>query len=229
MPWSLKHFQESGQLHYLTFSCYHRQPKLGTPAPRDLFVKRLETVRQQYGLFVYGFVVMPEHVHLLLSEPEKGRLAQALQSLKQSIARKLALRVAEPFWQHDFNVRRKFTDKLRYIHRNPVTRGLAARPEDWPWSSFRHYMTGEQCGVQIESQWTVRRGSASEFSRSCRAQRKPPPKRSLSGASLRVGATLSAGHPPVSDSAAPVRDCADRVRVPLLGANLGEAVPRESI
>jgi putative transposase len=156
VPWSLKHFQESGQLHYLTFSCYHRQPKLGTPAPRDLFVKRLETVRQQYGLFVYGFVVMPEHVHLLVSEPEKGRLAQALQSLKQSIARKLALRAAEPFWQHDFNVRRKFTDKLRYIHRNPVTRGLAARPEDWPWSSFRHYMTGEQCGVQIESQWTVR-------------------------------------------------------------------------
>jgi putative transposase len=161
VPWSLKHFQESGQLHYLTFSCYHRQPKLGTPAPRDLFVKRLETVRQQYGFFVYGFVVMPEHVHLLVSEPEKGRLGQALQSLKQSVARKLALHAAEPFWQaryYDFNVwsERKFTEKLRYIHRNPVTRGLVDRPEDWPWSSFRHYLTGEQCGVEIESQWTAR-------------------------------------------------------------------------
>ena len=63
MPWCLKHFQQSGQNHSLTFSCYHRQPKLDAPASRDLFVKALETVRQQYGLLVYGFVVMPEHVH----------------------------------------------------------------------------------------------------------------------------------------------------------------------
>jgi putative transposase len=161
VPWSLKHFQQSGQNHYLTFSCYHRQPKLGTPVPRDLFVKALETVRQQYELFVYGFVVMPEHVHLLVGEPEKGRLAQALQSLKQSVARTLALRAAKPFWQaryYDFNVwsEQKFTEKLRYIHRNPVTRGLVGRPEDWPWSSFRHYLTGDACGVEIESRWTAR-------------------------------------------------------------------------
>jgi REP-associated tyrosine transposase len=74
VPWSLKHFQQSGQNHYLTFSCYHRQPKFGTPAPRDLFISALDTVRQQYELFVYGFVVMPEHVHLLVGEPEKGQL-----------------------------------------------------------------------------------------------------------------------------------------------------------
>jgi hypothetical protein len=56
VPWSLKHFQQSGQLHYITFSCYHRKPKLrGSPAPRDIFVKVLERVRQQYGLLVYGF------------------------------------------------------------------------------------------------------------------------------------------------------------------------------
>jgi len=59
----LKHFQQSAQNHYLTFSCDHRKPNLGTPAPRDLFISALETVRQQYELFVYGFVVMPEHVH----------------------------------------------------------------------------------------------------------------------------------------------------------------------
>ena len=118
-------------------------------------------MRQQYELLVYGFVVMPEHVHLLVDEPEKGKLAQALQSLKQSVARRLALRAAEPFWQaryYDFNVwsERKFTEKLRYIHRNPVTRGLVGRPEDWSWSSFRHYLTGEACGVEIESRWTPR-------------------------------------------------------------------------
>ena len=98
-------------------------------------------MRQKYELLVYGFVVMPEHVHLLVSEPAKGQLAQALQSLKQSVARTLALRAAEPFWQaryYDFNVwsERKITEKLRYIHRNPVTRGLVDHPEDWPGQAF---------------------------------------------------------------------------------------------
>jgi putative transposase len=85
-----------------------------------------------------------------------------LQSLKQSVARTLALRAAESFWQaryYDFNVwsERKFVEKLRYIHRNPVTRGLVERPGDWLWSSFRHYSTGADGVVQIESQWTARR------------------------------------------------------------------------
>jgi putative transposase len=91
---------------------------------------------------------MPEHVHLLVNEPERETLAKAMQSLKQSVARTLALRAAEPFWQaryYDFNLwsERKFVEKIRYIHRNPVVRGLVVHPEDWAWSSFRHYMTGE--------------------------------------------------------------------------------------
>jgi putative transposase len=84
---------------------------------------------------------MPEHIHLLVSEPEVGTLVQVMQSLKQGVARRLALRAADSFWQeryYDFNVwsERKFVEKLRYIHRNPVERGLVSRPEDWAWSSF---------------------------------------------------------------------------------------------
>jgi hypothetical protein len=52
---------------------------------------------------------------------------------------------------------RKFVEKLRYIHRNPVIRGLVEQPEDWLWSSFRHYLTGADGAVEIESQWTARR------------------------------------------------------------------------
>jgi putative transposase len=105
---------------------------------------------------------MPEHVHLLLSEPEVASLATALQALKQSVSRTLALRHAEPFWHeryHDFNVwtAGKRIEKLRYLHRNPVVRGLVAKPEDWAWSSFRHYATGIEVLVEIESEWTARR------------------------------------------------------------------------
>src|SRR5579872_210026 len=98
MPWGLKHFQQSGQLHFLTFSCYRRRPNFATPHSRGCFESSLERVRQSYGLCVYGYVVMPEHVHLLVNEPERGCLSQLLQSLKQSVARTLALRAAESFW-----------------------------------------------------------------------------------------------------------------------------------
>jgi putative transposase len=162
MPWGLQRFHETGQLHFLTFSCYKRQPNFGNAPSRTTFETSLEQVRERYGLCVYGYVVMPEHIHMLVNEPEQGPLSRVMQSLKQSVARTLALRAADPFWQaryYDFNVwsERKFVEKLRYIHRNPATRGLVARPEDWQWSSFRHYANGEVSRVEIESQWAARR------------------------------------------------------------------------
>jgi len=162
MPWGLKRFQETCQIHFLTFSCYHRRPRFTNAGACGMFVSALERVRENYSLCVYGYVVMPEHVHILVNEPEKGTLAQAMQSLKQGVARRLALRAAESFWQaryYDFNVwsEKKFVEKLRYIHRNPVKRGLVARPEEWRWSSFRHYAVGEAGVVEIESQWTARK------------------------------------------------------------------------
>jgi len=162
MPWGLKRFQQSHQLHFVTFSCYRRRANFVKDRSFSYFEYALERVRQSYGMCVYGYVVMPEHVHLLMSEPERETLARAMQSLKQSAARTLALRAKDPFWQaryYDFNVwsERKFVEKLRYIHGNPVARGLVKKPEDWPWSSFRHYLTGAEGTVEIESHWTGRR------------------------------------------------------------------------
>ena len=145
----------------MTFCCYHRRPFLSASSARRVFEAALERVRRSFGLSVYGYVVMPEHVHLLLSEPQRGLLADALKSLKQGVARRL-IGEAEHFWQkryYDFNIRnrRQFVEKLRYIHRNPVQRGLCEQPDDWEWSSFRHYATGCAGRVEIESQWTARK------------------------------------------------------------------------
>jgi len=161
MPWSLKRYQQTRDLHFITFSCYRRQPLLGFPRNRDFFETALERTRLGYQFFVTGYVVMPEHVHLLVSEPRRSTLAAAIQALKQSVARRL-VGPDEHFWQkryYDFNVwtKKKCAEKLRYLHRNPVTRGLVENPEDWAWSSFRHYLTGKAGVVEIESQWTARR------------------------------------------------------------------------
>ena len=161
MPWGLHRYQQTRDLHFVTFSCYRRQPLLEPASAKRLFEQALEQARRHYRFCVAGYLVMPEHVHLLVSEPECAPLARALQALKQSVARRLIAGRLH-FWQaryYDFNVwtEKKLTEKLRYLHRNPVKRGLVEKPEDWQWSSFRHYLTGEEGIVEIESQWTARK------------------------------------------------------------------------
>jgi putative transposase len=119
----------------------------------------------RFDLCVYGYVVMPEHVHLLVNEPRRGTLAEAIHFLKLSFAKRVrslgATDSAEPFWQkryYDRNVTsdREFTVKLRYLHQNPLKCGLVLSPKDWKWSSYRHYALRETGVVEIESEWTAR-------------------------------------------------------------------------
>ncbi len=69
MPAALKRIYGKGHLHFLTFSCYHRLPLLKTPRARNIVVRELARVRAEMGVRLLGYVVMPEHVHLLISEP----------------------------------------------------------------------------------------------------------------------------------------------------------------
>jgi putative transposase len=150
-------YHQAGEFHFITFSSFRRQPYLLTVAAMELFEDALERVRQRYLFAVAGYVVMPEHVHLLVNEPGRGLLSRTVQALKLSVSMRSRER---PFWQahyYDFNVssHHKFVEKLRYIHRNPVKRGLVTKPEEWLWSSYRHYQTGMHGTVEIESQWTA--------------------------------------------------------------------------
>jgi putative transposase len=155
MPWSLERFHQSGDLHFITFSCRHRAPRLGPEACKEACLEALEATRVRTGIEIYGYVVMPEHVHLLISEPSIQPLSRALQGLKQGVSWRIGKgKATEPFWEtryYDFNVYsdRKLKEKLRYIHRNPVRRGLVSNPADWQWSSFRHYLTGEPGNVKL--------------------------------------------------------------------------------
>jgi putative transposase len=167
-----KRYYGDGDLHFVTFSCYRRLPLLAIARRRDLFLRALEAVRRQYRFLVVGYIVMPEHVHLLVSEPERRDLSVVLKVLKQAVARRVlaGLRRRNPrqgelfadasiprcFWQarfYDFNVwtEKKRVEKLRYMHRNPVTRGLVASAEQWRWSSFRAYALREKGLVVVHA------------------------------------------------------------------------------
>jgi putative transposase len=66
MPTNLHRYYGAGYSHFITTSCYQRRPLLGTPRSRDLFLEVMEQIRQRHQFVVVGYVVMPEHVHLLL-------------------------------------------------------------------------------------------------------------------------------------------------------------------
>jgi putative transposase len=151
----LKRFQQTGHLHFVTFSCYRRCDYLRAPMARDVFEEALERIRCRYEFEVVGYVVMPEHVHLLVSEPSGGSLDVGLQALKLSVSRRSE---RGRFWQaryYDFNVysEDKRVEKIDYMHWNPVKRGLVERMEDWKWSSYRFYRTGEVGRVDVVSGW----------------------------------------------------------------------------
>ena len=134
-----------------------------------MFVEALGVIRDRYKFLLVGYVVMPEHVHLLLSEPPGSTPSIVLKVLKQRVARDLragndrlpsmdfmAGDAGLPrFWEprfHDFNVYSgyKVREKLEYMHENPVKRGLVKNPGEWMWSSFWFYEKGEQGLVRID-------------------------------------------------------------------------------
>ena len=161
MPKGLKRYYGQQHLHFITCSCYRRLPLLRSARAKNAFAKILSQVRQRYGFALVGYVVMPEHIHLLIGEPARGTPSTVMQVLKQRVSHRLRRKrrascaqlplrfdrsgeALPRFWQlrfHDFNVwsHKKRVEKLQYMHLNPVKRGLALHPKDWPWSSFSFY------------------------------------------------------------------------------------------
>ena len=174
MPNRLHRYYGAGYLHFITSSCYQRLALLASADRRNLFLEILEQVRRRYAFVVVGYVVMPEHFHLLISEPERGNPSTVMQVLKQRFARAVLReeRRCKPpaqgcFWNdaleagrvwqrrfYDFVVwsEHKRIEKLRYMHRNPVKRGLVLEPDQWPWSSFRYYAYDERWIVLVNEQ-----------------------------------------------------------------------------
>jgi putative transposase len=161
MPKGLRRYYGHGDLHFLTFSCYRRLPLLGTAGTRNVFVEALAEIRERYEFLLVGYVVMPEHVHLLISESSTSTPSTVLKVLKQRVSRDVrrngdgAGEDLPRFWQlrfYNFNVysAEKRREKLEYMHLNPVVRGLVTNPGAWIWSSFWFYEKGEPGLVPID-------------------------------------------------------------------------------
>ncbi len=165
---------------YLTCSTYRRFQFFDDPEFRDVFAKKLEDARRVFGFELRAWVLMPEHFHIMLHPLNGVVVPQILKRLKQGTAKvllrqwgrcrpELIARATHDdgslqLWQagggFDRNVRdsEEMEREIRYIHNNPVKRGLVKQPTDWAWSSARHYDNDMRSPVQIVyRKWSVYR------------------------------------------------------------------------
>ena len=180
MPTRLRRYDIPGHIHFLTFSCYYRLGFFWHDAIRQIAVDGLRLLQAKFGICVVGYVVMPEHVHLLIYPHSRGDahpipISILLHAFKRHVGNqgKKALkhldghnglwsptivrwlREGHPFWQtrgYDFNIDRGETviEKLQYCHKNPLTRGLVSDAAEWKWSSYRYYEFGDDLLIAMD-------------------------------------------------------------------------------
>lgn len=170
----LRRIEHPGHGRYLTFSCYRRLPLLSNDRIKDALVQRLSHVKTQMNFRLYAWVVMPEHVHLLLQTASPAlTVEEILNTLKARFAQQIIRRWREPnasilrqitdargvcrFWQtgggYDRNIvsDHEFLENIHYIHDNPVRRELVQKPVEWKWSSARWYEGDRSFGPAMDS------------------------------------------------------------------------------
>jgi putative transposase len=173
----VRSYNEPGHAHELTFSCFRRLPLLSRDRTRRWFEEALESSRRRRNLALSAYVIMPEHVHVIVCPRDSIYEVRLIRTaLKVPVQRKALaflrrnaptyldqLRDEQPngdvhyrFWQRGGGYDRNITDPatlrtmIEYVHNNPVRRGLVSRPVDWPWSSARYYEGCQDVPVQMD-------------------------------------------------------------------------------
>jgi len=173
---TIRHFNEPGHIHFLTFSCYQQLPFFKSDRTRGWLVQAIVKAREKQRFDLIAYVIMPEHAHLLIQpllpnydmaailkaikQPVSRRAKRFLEEENSGWLRKLTVKSGSReifrFWQagpgYDRNIRdeQELLEKIQYIHNNPVKNGLAARGEDWLWSSAGWYLDRRDGKITID-------------------------------------------------------------------------------
>jgi len=176
-PKQCQRWDDPWDAHELTFSCHRRRPFLLSDRTRTYFAESVRKAREKHAFDVWAYVLMPEHVHLLIWPREEAySISSILKSIKQSVSRKAInwLQRENPegqsqlatgqkdspyrFWLdgggYDRNIRKADTIRkvMDYIHGNPVKRGLVETPEEWVWSTCRDWTLGEAGPIPLDKE-----------------------------------------------------------------------------
>jgi len=177
----LPHFQIEGHVYYITTVVYNRLPIFTRPSFVIPLLDSLNFYRYQRAFKLLGYVIMPEHIHLILWPFGDATIPDIMRDYKKFTARRIirqaqvegidewltAFRQAgqeterstnkvwqDSYWDTNIYTEQFLRQKLDYIHHNPVRAGLVKAPEDYAYSSYRNYVLGEEWLIEIDQDWT---------------------------------------------------------------------------
>ena len=160
-------YDEEGQAHFVTFSCYKRRELLQHDVAKRIVIGIMHAQLKKQNGFCSGFVIMPDHVHAVVWFEAPNQLSAFMQQWKQRSSVKIKnlifdrfkhyaseINIEEPVWQrkyYSFNLysTSKLIEKINYMHQNPVRAGMVAHAEDWEYSSARFYIQKRSVGLPI--------------------------------------------------------------------------------
>ncbi|UCE65922.1 MAG: transposase [Candidatus Zixiibacteriota bacterium] len=159
----LRHYDNDGRARFVTFSAHQRIPILTNSRSRQVIVDSIDESRRRFGFQLAAYVIMPEHVHLVMIPAVEMKMGQVIGEIKRMSSKRIHEFLLQEdndliprltvrrngeyrfaFWQkrcYDHNIRSEESlwEKVNYCHYNPVKRGLVKEPEAWEWSSYRWY------------------------------------------------------------------------------------------
>ena len=177
---NLPRFHIEGHIYYVTTVIYGRLPIFTRPSFIIPLIDSLNFYRYQQEFRLLGYVIMPDHLHLVIWPFGQATVSDIMRDYKTLTSKRIIRQAKveniqdwviafeqagqetqrsdnkvwqDSFWDENIYTERFLRQKLNYIHRNPVRAGLVEHPGDYPYSSYRNYEFGEEWLIEIDRGW----------------------------------------------------------------------------
>ena len=152
-----KHILAKGYAYFITTNVKNNIPIFKDDSCCQLLINDLDYYRKELEFILYGYVIMPTHLHLIIHPSEKTSIALVMKKIKghSSYPINKYLNQKGSLWQEDYFehiIRNKldFKEKVDYIHKNPVKAGLVENMKEYKYSSYRNYYFGDESIIRID-------------------------------------------------------------------------------
>ena len=174
------HFDIEGHVYYITTVVYNRLPIFARPSFVIPLIDSLNFYRYKRTFKLMGYVIMPDHIHLLIWPFGQSPMNDIMRDFKKFTAVRIIRQAdvearadwltafatagaetnrsdnkvwQDSYWDSNVYSDRYLRQKLNYMHRNPLRASLVEQPEDYPYSSYRNYMMGDDSLIEIDRNW----------------------------------------------------------------------------
>lgn len=175
-----KRYRIEGSIFYITSNIYNRLNIFTRPSFIVPIIDSLNYYRYQYACKLIGYVIMPNHIHLLIWPTLEKVVTDFMRDFKRFTSGRITRQAKvegkadwvksfeeagteteraeykvwqDSFWEQTIYTEEFLRQKLNYIHLNPVRAGIVTKVEEYPYSSYRNYYLGDNQLIEIDDDW----------------------------------------------------------------------------